>query len=116
MTRLIIDNNEYTDVYYQDAFDYAVKEGQEKYGYDIDEIDFYFLFDQDTIERYFYEQVSYEDEDLEKMFEATVKIENLAEDESYIYSITYIMQHRPDEDEDHWYFDNESMRVERKEK
>ena len=110
MENLIIDNNEYTDEYYQECFEAAKAEAER-------ELDVTFCFDYsftpDDIEDLFNIYMDYNLEDLEKGVHE-IKVEHpiiLWNDFEEGYLLTFILRHCPDEDENHWYFDNESLKI-----
>ena len=111
MARLIIDNNEYTDEYYQDCFETALTEAEKEYGLifgrDVS-------FTSDDIEAAFFEQVDYDSEELEKdVYEATIE-DYLVTTNDTNFVLTYILRHLPEDDKYHWYFDNESLKIVKK--
>ena len=111
MARLIIDNNEYTDEYYQDCFDTALAEAEQEYGL-IFGRDISFM--SDDIEAAFFEQVDYDSEELETdTYEATIE-DYLVTSNDVDFVLTYILRHLPEDDKYHWYFDNESLKIVKK--
>lgn len=110
MAKLILDNNEFVDEYYQECFETAKEEAEKELGVTFC---FDYSFTSDDIEDLYNIYMDYKAEDLEKdVYE--IKVEHpivVWNDFEEGYLLTFILRHLPEDDEEHWYFDNESLKI-----